>query len=409
MKHRAKNRRREGRAPRAIGAAVALALLAAQAASPALAGQAEQARRIYERLDGVPPSAQVLSLMENAIQAQPGNPGLVAAAAIATQYSSDPTQDYGANFYDAVLKEFINPWTNRNQSAFVPFNDYTATVIGMIRDDVPFNTVLSANILYTVNAPGLPPVSPANNDHYATAEADGVDFSTALTQTTQTAAYGTPAQGVAGVWTTRAGAAAYFVLGTNRAQFRFTMLNYLCHDMQTVMDNTRPTDRIRQDVARSPGGDSRVFLNNCAGCHSGMDPMAQAFAYYDFSTTTNELVYTPGQVQPKYLKNSMNFPWGFVTPDDTWSNRWRSGPNADLGWGPGTGSGEGAASLGEELENTEAFANCQVVKVFQQVCLRAPTSQADQTTVNTIEADFKSSGYHLKQVFQESAAACAGS
>ncbi|MHB8812599.1 MAG: hypothetical protein ACYDAE_04985 [Steroidobacteraceae bacterium] len=388
----------------AVAGACALAMLAAQLASTAHAGAYEQARRIYSRLAGVPPSTTVLNMMANDISTQGGQAGLLAAAAIAT----DPK--YAPDFYDVTLKEFINPWTNRNQSAFVPFNDYTATVIGMIRDDVPFNTVLSANILYTVNAPNLPAPSPANNDHYATAEANGVDFSTALTATTQTAAYGTPAQGVAGIWTTRAGAAAYFVLGTNRAQFRFTMLNYLCHDMQTVMDNTRPTDRVRQDVARSPGGDSRVFLNNCAGCHSGMDPMAQAFAYYDFSTTTNQLVYTPGQVQPKYVKNPQNFIWGFVTPDDTWANRWRSGPNADLGWDTSLpGSGEGAAALGTELENTEAFANCQVVKVFQTVCMRAPTSTADQATVTSIEAVFKQSNYDLKQVFQQSAAACAGS
>ena len=407
MKLRAKNRHHDGLARRATCGAVAIALLAAQAAPPALAGPYEQARRIYERLAGVPPSSTVLQMMANDIINQPGQPGLVAAAAIATN------PQYAPDFYDATLKEFINPWTNRNQSAFVPFNDYTATVIGMIRDDVPFNTVLSANILYTVNAPpgvSLPPPSAANNDHYATAEADGVDFSTALQQTTQTAVYGTPTQAVAGVWTTRAGAAAYFVLGTNRAQFRFTMLNYLCHDMQTVMDNTRPTDRVRQDVARSPGGDSRVFLDNCAGCHSGMDPMAQAFAYYDFNTTTNQMVYTPGQVQPKYVKNPQNFPWGFVTPNDDWSNRWRTGPNADLGWDQNlAGSGEGAASLGQELENTTAFANCQVVKVFQAVCMRNPTSSTDQTTIANIQALFIQSNYDLKQVFQQSAAACAGS
>ena len=404
MKQRSKNRRRrDGVARRATCGACVLALLAAQTA-PAVAGPYEQARRIYERLAGVPPSAAVLQMMAQDIINNTGGNGLVTAAAVATN------PQYAPDFYDVTLKEFVNPWTNRNQSAFVPFNDYTATVIGMIRDDIPFNTVLSANILYTVNAPNLPPVSPANNDHYATAEANGVDFSTALTQTTQTAAYGTPSQGVAGVWTTHTGAAAYFVLGTNRAQFRFTMLNYLCHDMQLVMDNTRPTDRVRQDVARSPGGDSRVFLNNCAGCHSGMDPMAQAFAYYDFNTTTNQMVYAPGQVQPKYVKNPQNFPWGFVTPDDTWRNRWRTGPNADLGWDQSLpGSGEGAASLGMELENTTAFANCQVVKVFQTVCMRAPTSSADQTTIAGIQALFVQSNYDLKQVFQQSAASCAGS
>jgi hypothetical protein len=379
-------------------------MLASQLAPPAYADAYQQARRIYSRLDGVPPSTAVLNTMANDILTTPGNAGLLQAAQVAT----DPNT--GPNFYNVTLKEFVNPWTNRDQSAFVPFNDYTATVIGMIRDGVPFNTVLSADILYTVNQPGLPPPSPANNDHYATAEADGVNFAAALQQTSQSAVYGTPTAATAGIWTTRAGAAAFFVLGTNRAQFRFTMLNYLCHDMQTVMDNTRPTDRIRQDVARSPGGDSRVFLNNCAGCHSGMDPMAQAFAYYDFNTTTNQMTYTAGQVQPKYLKNSLNFIWGFVTPDDTWSNRWRTGPNADLGWDQNLpGSGEGAKSLGQELENTTAFANCQVVKVFQQVCLRVPVSTADLATVTNLQALFTQSGYDLKQVFQQSAADCAGS
>ena len=379
-------------------------MLASQLAPPAYADAYQQARRIYSRLDGAPPTTAVLNTMANDIIGNPGNAGLLQAAQVAT----DPNT--GPNFYNVTLKEWVNPWTNRNQSAFVPFNDYTATVIGMVRDDVPFNTVLSADILYTVNSPGLPPPSPSNNDHYATAEANGVDFATALQQSSQSAVYGTPTQGVAGIWTTRAGAAAFFVLGTNRAQFRFTMLNYLCHDMQTVMDNTRPTDRIRQDVARSPGGDSRVFLNNCAGCHSGMDPMAQAFAYYDFNTTTNQMTYTPGQVQPKYLKNPLNFIWGFITPDDTWANRWRTGPNADLGWDQNLpGSGEGAKALGQELENTTAFANCQVVKVFQQVCLRVPVSTADLATVTNLQALFTQSNYDLKQVFQQSAADCAGS
>ena len=63
------------------------------------------------------------------------------------------------------------------------------------------------------------------------------------------------------------------------------MMNHLCNDLQTIMDTTRPPDRIRQDVTRSPGGDSTLFLNNCIGCHSGMDPMAQAFAYYNFNNT----------------------------------------------------------------------------------------------------------------------------
>ena len=388
-------------------AGAAAALLLTQLAISAHAGPNEQAKRIYERIAGEPPAPAVLSQMATAITGSPGQAGLLAAATIATSAPS---------FYNVTLKNLVIPWTNRDQTVFAPFNDYAATVIGMTRDDVAFNTALSDDILYIVNAPALPAPSAANNNHYATAESNGVDLSTALRRTTQSATYGTPVQATAGLITTRGAASAFFINGTNRAMFRFTMINHLCHDMETVMDTTRPADRIRQDVARSPGGDSRVFLNNCVGCHSGMDPMAQAFAHYNFvgtvvgdGTNTGSLQYTPGQVQPKYLINSTNFPFGFVTPDDSWSNRWRAGANASLGWDANLpGSGAGAKSLGQELASSDAFAHCQVTKVFQAVCFRAPNSSADQATVATIKASFKSGGYRLKQVFQLSAAACPG-
>ena len=394
------------RARRVVVAGSAL-LLMQLAAMAAHAGPNEQAKRIYERIAGVPPSATDLTTMANMISATPGQQGLLNAATYATQA---PT------FYSVTLKNLVIPWTNRDQTVFAPFNDYAATVIGMVRDDVPFNTALSGDILYIVNSPGLPAPSAGDNNHYATAEANGVDLMSTLKQVTQSATYGTPAAATAGLLTTRGAESSFFINGTNRAMFRFTMMNHFCNDMQTLMDTTRPTDRIRQDVARSPGGDSRVYLNNCVGCHSGMDPMAQAFAYYNFvgtvvgdGTNTGALQYTSGQVQAKYLINSNNFTYGFVTPDDSWSNRWRAGSNSALGWDSTLpGSGNGAKSLGQELESADAFAQCQVVKVFTAVCFRAPTSAADMATVSTIKQNFKAGGYKLKQVFQQSAAACPG-
>ena len=80
-----------------------------------------------------------------------------------------------------------------------------------------------------------------------------------------------------------------------------------------------------------------------------------------------------------------------------------------LGWDATLpGSGSGAKSLGQELAASDAFAQCQVTKVFQAVCFRAPVSAADQTTVTAIKTSFKSGGYKLKQVFQLAAAACPG-
>src|SRR5690606_11279614 len=112
---------------------------------------------------------------------------------------------------------------------------------------------------------------------------------------------GLPYEATAGIITSRAAAQAFFILGTNRAMFRFTLLNHLCRDLEQVHDVTRPPDRIRQDISRSPGGDSSVYNNNCIGCHNGMDPLAQEFAYYDFDIDAGQIIYTPGQVRPKYL------------------------------------------------------------------------------------------------------------
>jgi hypothetical protein len=103
--------------------------------------------------------------------------------------------------------------------------------------------------------------------------------------TTQSSLTGIPAAATAGVMTTRAAARAFFIDGTNRAMFRFTLMNHMCNDLEQVKDITRVPDRIRQDVSRSPGGDSRIFLNNCLGCHAGMDPLAGAYAYTTLSTT----------------------------------------------------------------------------------------------------------------------------
>ena len=136
----------------------------------------------------------------------------------------------------------------------------------------------------------------------------------------------------AGVITTRAAGEAFFSAGTNRRMWRFTTMNFLCRDMEQLKDVSRPTDRIRQDVSRSPGGDSSVFHNHCTGCHSGMDPMAGAFAYYEWDATAERVVFSRGQVQPKYLINANTFPFGYITTDDRWDNYWRTGPISVLGW-----------------------------------------------------------------------------
>nr|MDJ0834166.1 hypothetical protein [Gammaproteobacteria bacterium] len=272
------------------------------------------------------------------------------------------------------------------------------------------------------------------NNHYEQLEALGHSVgnladSNILQQRIQSDVNGLDTAATAGVMTSRAAARAFFYLGTNRAMFRFTLMNHLCYDLEPLKDNTRTPDRVRQDVSRSPGGDSRIYLNSCVGCHAGMDGLAGATAYYELQFTedgngnpienTAQMTYSDGSVTGKHLINSNNFEPGHVTSDDSWINYWRNGKNALLGWNDdypgfqeddqGHAYGNGLKSMGMELAHSNAFAQCQVKKVFQSVCLRDPDGfSADRTQVDSIVGDFQTNGYNLKNVFRDVAAYCKG-
>lgn len=378
------------------------------------AGSREQAKRIHDRLTGVPPSHEVLDQMEAQLLA-----GNVSDAAYTAM--DNPA------FYSVTLRNWVAPWTNEDADVFVALNDYTATVIGMVRDDIDFRQILSGDILYVGDSSlGVPAYSTNNNAHYQGLDDLSANLKDALQATSQSAVTGLPAAASAGVMTTRAAAKSFFKDGTNRAMMRFTLINHMCTDLEGVKDTSRVPDRIRQDISRSPGGDSRIFSNSCIGCHSGMDPLAQAFAYYNYQYDVNgdpdgnngALQYntsaqvdpdTGTQVQGKYHFNSNNFPFGFITEDDSWQNYWREGLNKNLGWDQSLpDNGSGAKSMGQELANSQKFAQCQVSKVFENVCLRAPQDAADRSVITNMVGTFTTTGYNIKQVFADSADYCKG-
>lgn len=392
----------------------AIICLACVLPETAWGGAREQAKRMFERITGTSPNAATLDQMAELI-----NVGQVREAAY-TAMDDD-------NFYSVTLKNWANPWTNRDFDIFVPLNDYVTTVVGYVRDDRDFREILSGSELYIFDpATGVPAYSSTDNRHFEEAEAQAISLRDHLLPRPQSELNALPDAASAGVMTSRAAARAFFIDGTNRAMLRFTLMNHLCNDMEQLKDLSLSPDRIRQDVSRSPGGDSRIFLNNCVGCHSGLDPLAQAFAYYNFSYDRDSdpdaesgfLQYheegetdpiTETRVQAKNLINANNFPFGFVTDDDRWDNYWREGQNRFLGWDSSLeGSGNGAKSLGRELANSLAFAQCQVEKVFVDVCLREPLGSSDQALMATATDNFIASGYRVKTVFADTAAYCMG-
>ncbi len=391
-----------------------LCALSLSIALPANAGSREQAKRIHDRLAGVPPTANVLTDMAADISS---------GEAVTAAYKA---MDNDA-FYTVTLKNWVTPWTNEPQTVFAPLNDYSATVIGIIRDDIDIREMLFGDIIYTGRSGiGLPAYSNTNNAHYEQMEVQAIPLSTNLQRFTQSSVTGLPADATAGVLTTRQAAKAFLIDGTNRAQFRFTLINHLCGDLEPLKDTERAADRIRQDVSRSPGGDSRIFMNSCYGCHAGMDPMIQSFAYYNYAYDvetdpegeSGRLVYNnEGTIDPvtgtrvvaKYHNNKFNFPSGYITEDDSWINYWRKGQNQLIGWDSSLpGSGSGAKSMAMELAYSDRFAQCQVKKVFKNVCLRSPVNQADRDQIDAMVASLKANNYQLKRTFAESAVYCMG-
>ncbi len=364
-------------------------------AAEAIAGPREQAYRIFNRLNGYPPSQEKLAEMASLV----GGGNVKDAALVAID-------DANGGFYNLTLKTYVARWTNRDKSPRVPMNDFTATIIGMVRDEVPMTEVLSGDIVYTGNVPAIPAYSLANNRHYEFLDTQGSKLHLVLQKSQQSTLTTLPPDAIAGVMSTRGWADAYYNAGTNRRAVEATLEVFLCSSLESLNDTTRADFRVRKDVTRAPGGDSALFRNRCAGCHAGMDAFGGAFAFYDWDETTTALTYSPGQVREKMTRNSSEFPAGYQTTDDSWMNNWMEGQNAKLGW-KGAAAGIGAKSYGEMLANTDAFASCLAKRAFEVVCLHQPNHEAEEKAVAKIASNLKKdNAFNYKNAFAEAAAVC---
>lgn len=358
-----------------------------------IAGNKEKAYRLFSRLNSTPPSQEKLNQV---IQLIAQNKNKEAALLIMNE----------ENFYNISLKNWIKSWANVERTPRVPLNDYVATVVGIIRDDIPFDQVLYGDHLYiATNTPTnitIAPYSKANNTHYEDLERNRLSLKTYLTKVSQSATTGI--QATAGVITTRAAASAFFSAGTNRRMTRFLFINYLCRDFEAVHDTNVPDYWVRRDVERNPGGDSRAYKNQCVGCHAGQDSIGGAWAYYDF--VNGELRYTPGEVVSKINKN-VHFEQHEVV-DDSWENMWAQGQNSNLGW-PSVTSGKGARELGMMLSRTRAFSECMAQRSYEKFCLKKSLTSDEKNKIRALADSFqKNANYNMKNLIAETSILCLG-
>jgi len=374
----------------------AFSLLIIFSSSIALAGPMDQAMRIHQRLTGVMPTPEVLNQMTALV----ANGQSREAAQIALQ---------NRNFYDVTIKNWASTWSNVKQTSIVNLNDTTATIIGAIKDDLPFNQIVNGDLLY-IGDPAVVNVAYSKvpqeaNSHFTAVVNTGRPLSEVLVRRTQSAETGIA--DVAGIITTQGWSDAYFKDGTNRRVFMGAMRHFWCSEMDQIHDTSIPSVRIRRDVDRAPSNSAALFQTKCLGCHGTMDAAAGSLAFFDYTDETG-LTHTPGRVAEKMNRNNQTYPDGFVTANDSWiflGNYSATKSFDKYGWRSAT-SGNGLNSFATGLAQSRGFSDCMAKKVFQKVCLRdADVSEAG--LIKQLADGFESNGqYNLKNLFVETAVRC---
>ncbi|HEX4924571.1 MAG TPA: hypothetical protein VFV50_10810 [Bdellovibrionales bacterium] len=340
-----------------------------------------KARKLFERLTGVPLSVNDPRLNQMATLISQGKN--LEAAQIATQ---DPA------FYNDTVRQWAAPMSNKDQTAFVPLNDFIAMVIGVARDQTDARELLSGNFTYYVRNV-TPSPSPDNNTHYERAETMQADLHTNLVRSSP---QDPRIPEAAGVLTSRAWGDAHLKMGTNRRAIQYSMMVFLCRPIESLMDFTIPDNWVRRDVDRKPGGAFKTYQTRCVGCHAGMDALGGAYARFDFGPT--RLVYgAPPYVATKMNQNKSTFPPGNVVVDDSWENLWLRNSKNQL---ESPGVKNGIRAYGEFLSNTELFRSCMAQTVYTEVCRRKPEA-SEAKVIEDLANKFQSSGYKLKTLFEE--------
>lgn len=353
-----------------------------------LAEKEDLARHLFRSLAGAP----LLS----------GDPRLSQMNALLVQNkwreaSQIATEDDG--FFHTTIRDWAAVMSNRKESPFVPFNDFEAFVIGVVRDGIDARQFLTGNFRY--EAPkelGLPPVTLSSSAHYLEMEAKGINYRKTLVKRVP---QWDEISDTAGLLTTYTWASEHLIAGTNRRSTEYTFQEFLCTPLSVWKDFGLPEYRIRRDVSRSPSGNSSTFQNECRNCHAPMDAMTGAFANFDFAE--NQVLFSRNWIAPKMNQNGNVFPNGYTVKDASWLNFATEHHNESFGWRSAT-EGVGVHSFGEMVSQSKGFSNCMVRRVYKKVCREELTKAA---LVEHFANLFEAESYDLKNLFESIAIHCA--
>lgn len=255
----------------------------------------------------------------------------------------------------------------------------------------------------------LPIFSNKNNRHYESAEGLGLNMADKKVFKKFKQRLGDK-RGRAGVFSLRGFARAYYRAGTNRAPVSYSLEHFLCTPMASVHDTNLSDEFVGMDIPRSPGGVPETYKTTCVGCHSHMDALRGAFAYYDFKDSSalstvvlEKLFYTYSGVVEKMNQN-MAYEQGWRVVNDFWRSNWAlNSSNRDRGLTM-IGSGQGAKDFGKHLVSQPLFAKCMAKQVVEKVC--AKKAKINSSYIEELGRYFISSNYNMKKLFAKVGVQC---
>lgn len=342
------------------------------------------------------------------------------------------------NFINITVKQMGLKMSTRAETMRTELNDFVATYMGIIRDDLDARLMLTGDFYYRgdydpnssggTGAVNVLTQVVISNDHYQRLDRPNFDLNAILRRFDKQpmgSQYNNELVLVdnpdpAGLLTTRAFMAAHAVAGTNRRPVEYTMREFACVAMADWSDVGASDARIGRDIDRAPGGDAQKFQTSCKGCHTGMDGFRTAFAKNDFQTSgdypngrvINSLVENNSfggfaantRVSTKMDRNPNNrvFPNGYVPVDTSWVNNSRGPANSELfGWRGNVSAGFGVRSFAEAISNSRRFSQCMVQRVYEGICRRPFSITARKAYSDRMADILERNSYSVKNLAAE--------
>lgn len=256
-----------------------------------------KAKKLYERMTGVKVSST--------------KPELKKVAELLAKGDTRGAANYitgTSDFLNVQIKNLSLKLSNKDDSVKVTFNDFSALVAGVVRDNRDFREILTADYYYDVKGVANETDERTrffNQTNYIPVETTYLNLQNALVfkakqklvRTARSTPYLQSEKNYAmvdldnnpepaGVFTTRTFAERNLSGGTNRRAVEFSLKQFLCVSMAEAADSSASDQYVGRDVERFPAGDHNKYLTSCKSCHSVMDGMRGAFAKMDYTNFT---------------------------------------------------------------------------------------------------------------------------